>query len=52
MRDTPSGRSGEAVSLERGFDGARAGQTPFDQLRPDGRREAPTIPSLAAQLKR
>ena len=24
--DTPSGRSGEAVSLQRGFDGARAGE--------------------------
>jgi hypothetical protein len=26
VRDTPSGRSGEAVSLERGFDGARANE--------------------------
>ena len=42
MRDTPSGRSGEAVSLERGFDGARAENPKFDNSRPVRRREAPT----------
>ena len=26
LGDTPSGRSGAAVSLQRGFDGARAGE--------------------------
>ena len=42
MRHTPSGRSGEAVSLERGFDGARAENPKFDNSRPVRRREAPT----------
>jgi hypothetical protein len=44
VRDTPSGRSGEAVSLERS-DGRRFApdSTRSTQLRPDGRREAPTI---------
>ena len=40
--DTSSGRSGEAVSLQRGFDGARAENPQFDNSRPVRRREAPT----------
>jgi len=54
VRDTPSGRSGEAVSLERGFDGARAENPKFDNSRPVRRREAPTNVELtgAARLYR
>ena len=50
--DTPSGRGGEAVSLQRGFDGARAGEPEVGSTRAPfvGAKRRRTFPFSGAPL--